>query len=105
MSKIPTDTDVLSFAWKTFGRHPAQVLPREAVREVRCPACHAETGFPCFGRTSNHSERCFERIRLLMLTRPDLSASAAQAEDEVALSPDEWGELSSSPPTEYLRKH
>jgi len=108
MTKIPSDTDVLSYAWKAFGCHPVQLLPRETVREVRCPSCHAEPGFPCFGRTSNHSERCFERIRLLMLSQPEMCAEPVsreqiQIEDEVALSPEEWQKLSSLHPAHRVQ--
>ena len=70
MTKIPNDVDVLRYA-RSFGRHPTQLLSRETVREVWCPACHADPGSPCSGvsgiRTSNHSERCFERVRIQML--------------------------------------
>jgi hypothetical protein len=53
MSKIPNDADVLNYAWKVFGRHPVEVLPRLTVREVTCPACYAPPGFPCFRRTAH----------------------------------------------------
>jgi hypothetical protein len=71
MTKIPSDFDVLRYAHSFGGRHPTELLPRETVREVTCPSCNAEPGHPCWGtsglRERNHSSRCFERVRLLML--------------------------------------
>jgi hypothetical protein len=113
MAKIPTDFDILRYSASFGARHPSQLLSRETVREISCPDCHALPGHPCRGvsglRERNHMGRCFERIRLLMVTQPEVQnrlAAPSQIEDgaalspldEVALSPEEWQKLSSSPP-------
>jgi hypothetical protein len=72
MTNAPSDDEVLRYSAK-LGRHPAQLFSRLAVREVTCPYCHAGPGVRCFGtsgpRESNHTDRCFERVRLSMRTQ------------------------------------
>lgn len=77
MTKIPSDFEVLRYAASFGAKHPSQLFPREAVREVECPACQADPGRRCIGvsgsRESNHMARCFKRVRLLMLSQSEPS--------------------------------
>lgn len=54
-----------------LGCDPALALPPRAVREIKCPRCHAPSGEACCNRNRGrkkieHAERCLERMRLLM---------------------------------------
>jgi hypothetical protein len=69
-----TDGDVIRHT-SAAGVTPATMFSRRAVQEVHCSRCHAGPGMACMSsrgrpRTSNHLERCFDRIRLQLATEP-----------------------------------
>lgn len=72
MTEPITDEDVHRYA-VSLGRAPAQLLPRRAVLEVRCPQCHAAPGAPCMSRAgarkSNHLDRVFDRVKILLANK------------------------------------
>lgn len=66
--------NVLSYC-AALGCDPALALPSRAIREIKCPRCHAPAGEACRNRARGrkrieHEERSLERMRLLMSAGP-----------------------------------